>query len=308
MTPDYRAIRGFNYQPGHSSHLQYTWTAFDADAWEREVPYAVRFGSNMLRIWLDWSAYLAVGEKMLNHMDRALEILDADGMTMMPVLFNRWNDTNYPAGGVTEANLRVAGWNFAPFMPYIDALAERFGDDDRIAVWDLCNEPQAPGPNADTALREYTWMARVGDRLRAKTAKPITIGTTVYDNVRMFAPLVDVITFHPYSREIGGMASLCEDHCRIAEEYDKPLICTETCVGSLDDEERGLLARDCIETLERFDIGWLAWQLCSGRFVTGSRERTDSNAVRPGEGYMPFVLPDGSTRPGHEWLERKNRE
>ena len=97
---------------------------------------------------------------------------------------------------------------------------------------------------------------------------------------------------------------MCEEHLAIAAEFGKPLIATETCCGSLDDAERGALARDNIETLERFGIGWQAWQLVSGRFVTGSRERTDSNAVRPKEGYMPFVMPGGTTRPHHEWLER----
>ncbi|HVF09481.1 MAG TPA: cellulase family glycosylhydrolase [Abditibacteriaceae bacterium] len=296
------AIRGFNYQPSYSAHLQYTWTHFDRACWEREVPFALRFGSNVLRVWLDWSAYLAIGSKMLDAVEAALQVLDQNGLRMMPVLFNRWTDPQYPAGGVSTEELSSPLENFAAFLPYVDALMERCGDDERIALWDLCNEPQAP--HGVVAERETAWLRRINERVREKTKIPITIGTMTGDNVRHYADLVDVISFHPYTRELGAMQQLCEDHLKMARESGKPLLCTETCCGSLDDFERGALARDNIETLEEYGIGWLAWQLSSGLFVTGSRERTDSNAVRPGEGYMPFVLPDGSTRPGHAWLER----
>jgi len=96
----------------------------------------------------------------------------------------------------------------------------------------------------------------------------------------------------------------CRDHLEIAEAFGKPLICTETCCGSFDDQERGALAKDNIETLERHKIGWVAWVLCEGKFISTNRACVDSNAVRPNEGYMPFILKDGKTRPGHEWLER----
>ena len=34
-------------------------------------------------------------------------------------------------------------------------------------------------------------------------------------------------------------------------------------------------------------------------------ERTDSNSLHPGQGHMPFILQDGTIRPGHEWLEEQ---
>ncbi len=300
-------LRGFNYQPGYSAHLQYTWTHFDLSYWEREVPWALRFGTNCLRIWLDWSAYLAIGDRFLNHVDQALSVLDRHGITAMPVLFNRWTDPRYPAGGIADSDLRSGG-TFDKFFPYLDAIANRFDDDHRIAAWDLCNEPQAPGPSPDIALLEMRWLATVADRIGRQSDIPITIGTMTGENVAIFAPLVDVISFHPYPKQGDQMATLCRQHLELAAAYNRPLICTERCVGSIDDHERGELARECIDTLDRHDIGWLAWQLVSGPFVTGSRERTDNNAVRPGEGYMPFVLPDGTTRPGHEWLVRRGAE
>jgi hypothetical protein len=302
---DYSAIRGFNYMPSYSPHLQYTWTNFDRKAWETEIPYALRFGSNMLRIWLDWTAYLVIGSKMFDNIDRSLEIMDRSGLKAMLVLFNRWNDPQYPAGGIFNEDIYYPyELGFKPFYPYIDELMERFGNDRRVAIWDLCNEPIVL--KQDDPSREYFWLSAVNDRVRKKTTIPITIGTMTYDYLRPYAPLVDVISFHPYPHKIGEMEVLCKDHSAIADEFSKPLICTETCCGSLNDKERADLARDNIETLEKYKIGWMAWQLVSGKFVTGSREKTDSNSVRPGEGYMPWIMPDGKTRPYHEWLEFKN--
>ncbi len=304
MNVDWSTIRGFNYQPSYSPHLLYTWTAFDAAVWRREVGWSCRFGANTLRLWLDWSVWLVLEERLLAVFDLALDGLAEHGLRAMPVLFNRWNDPRYPAGLVTERDLLQSDYRFAKFDAYVDALGERFGDDPRILCWDLCNEPQAPWGPGDLAAREVVWLATVADRLRRHTALPLTIGTMTGDNVRAFAPFVDVISFHPYPQAAGQMDGLCRDHLALAASYGKPLVCTETCCGALDDHERGALARENLETLEAHGLGWLAWQLVAGRFVTGSRERTDSNAVRPGEGYMPFVLADGTTRPGHEWLER----
>jgi hypothetical protein len=302
---DWAQVKGFNYQPGYARSLAYIWTNFDRAAWEKEVPWALRFGANTLRVWLDWHAYIAVEDRVLDGLEQALDVLDRSGLKMIPVLFNRWNDARYPMGMVGDQDLASAGFEFDKFLPYVDALGGRFGNDRRIALWDLCNEPFSPWyKSMEINLREFAWQACVAARMRRHTVRPLTIGTAIGDNVRLYAPLVDVISFHPYAG-LGEMETVCREHLEIAAHYGKPLLCTETCKGSLNDEERGRIARDNIETLEKHGLGWLAWQLCEGEFVTGNRRRTDSNAVRPGEGYHPFVLADGRTRPGHEWLERK---
>lgn len=303
MTP-WQELRGFNYQPSYAATLLHLWTHFDPAVWERETGWATRFGANVLRLWLDWHAYLTLGEAMLDRLDQALDILDRRGMRAMPVLFNRWVDDRYPAGGIADQDLRCWGWALDKFDAYVLTLARRFGADRRIAIWDVCNEPLGPWGDPGLWFKEHVWLSNAADQLRRHSAIPITIGSMTYDWVSQTAALVDVISFHPYPRQIGEMDKLCADHLAIAARFGKPLICTETCCGSLDDQERGALARDGIQSLERHGIGWIAWQLCEGAFVTGSREKTDSNAVRPNEGYMPFVLADGTTRPGHEWLER----
>jgi len=303
MTLDASIIRGFNYQPSYAGSLQMAWTHYDREVWEREVAWSERFGTNMLRVWLDWHAWIAIGDAMFNAVDSALDVLAANDIRMMPVLFNRWNDWALPMGMVADRDLATGDLGFEKFTPYVDGLMERFADDDRIAIWDLCNEPQAPYHSAEQNFREAVWLSRVADWVRRASEIPLTIGTSTGDRVRVYAPLADVISFHPYTDKPGDMDASCESHKAIAAAYAKPLICTEACRGSFDDAERGAQARDDVEALDRQGIGWLLWQLVEGRFITGSRDRTDNNALHPGQGYMPFILADGATRPGHEWLE-----
>jgi hypothetical protein len=301
---DYRAIRGFNYQPSYAGSLAMIWTNFDRAAWDREVGWSKRFGTTMLRVWLDWHAWVAMQESFYDRVEEALGVLGAHGVTMMPVLFNRWNDRTWPMGMVNERDLASADWSFTKFRSYVDGLMKRFGADRRVAIWDLCNEPQAPHRDAETNLREAVWLSHVAGWVRAGSKVPVTIGTMNDDNVRIYAPLQDVISFHPYCEGPGKMEERVAAAKSIGEYYGKPILCTEACKGSFNDAKRGAQAREDIGTLERHGIGWIVWQLMAGRFITGNKERTDNNALDFMEGYMPFLLEDGTTRPGHEWLER----
>ncbi len=143
-----------------------------------------------------------------------------------------------------------------------------------------------------------------GTALRGAKKKPLALGTMSGPNVEPFAGLVDLITFHRCANRIGHTDELCDAHLNLAVKYKKPLVCTEACRGSFDDQERGRQSHGDVEAMERRNIGWLLWQLCESRFVTGNRERMDDNTLHPGQGYIPFVLADDTTRPGHGWLGR----
>ncbi len=118
-------MQGFNYIPGYSAHLQYTWTNFERAAWEREVPFSLRFGANVLRVWLAWSAFLAIGDRMFESLEEALKILSKNNLQMMPVLFNRWCDDRYPSGGVSDTDLKRTDCAFTKFLPYFDGIMQR---------------------------------------------------------------------------------------------------------------------------------------------------------------------------------------
>lgn len=302
---DYSHIRGFNYQPSYAATLQAQWLYFDRAVWEREVAWSKRFATNTLRIWLDWHAFIQMGDELLNRLDQALDVLAKNNIKAMVVQFNRWVDWKFPAGGISDNDLWHSDWAFSKFLPYVDRLAARFGQDERIIMWDICNEPsQCSPPSEVMPLREQVWLTTMCDMLRKRSAILITIGTMTGDFVKRLAGVVDVLSFHPYPHTISEMEICCQEHLSIAKAFRKPLICTETCCGSFNDHERGALAKGTLQTLEQNKIGWIAWMLCEGKIISGNRERVDDNAMRPAEGYMAFILKDGRTRDGHEWLEQ----
>ena len=203
---DYASIRGFNYLPSYAGNLQMQWTNFDRNVWEREVKWAKRFGTNMLRVWLDWNAWIALESELFNRFDEALGICNDNEIITMPVLFNRWNNDRLPMGFVSDRDLVASELGFGKFKPYVSGLMDRFGRDERIGIWDLCNEPQTPNLSDKVNFREAVWMSHVNDWVRRGSDFPVTIGTMNGDNIRVYAPLVDVISFHPYVASPGSTA------------------------------------------------------------------------------------------------------
>lgn len=72
----------------------------------------------------------------------------------MPVLFNRWVDTDYPVGelDLTTVMMPLSGAN----REYLRSFLGEFRNDSRILMWDLCNEPfyYALLPLEESAIQE----------------------------------------------------------------------------------------------------------------------------------------------------------
>ena len=145
-------------------------------------------------------------------------------------------------------------------------------------------------------------------RVRKNSNIPITIGCADPASVRLFAPLVDVISFQAFVADEKQLNWLCEEHLTLATKLEKPVICSAACLGSLDDRIRGEIAKLTIDTLEKYDIGWLAWHLVAGAIVGGSRWNPSHRGTKPDDGFMPFVLDNGATRPNHEALVKKGTD
>ena len=289
-------LRGFNYTPSYAYNYFEEWPNFEPSIWEKEVPYAKRFGANHLRIWMERDPWQADPNLFLKNVDTALNILGRNGIKMMPTLFNSWHGLDWEMGGTYL--LHVADGNWKRFEPYIESFVGYFKDDPRIVIWDLANEP--PVWNRERDKPWINFLAHVYEKIKEiGVNQPITIGTMSRDNIRILEPCSDVLCCHMYSYTQENIDAACDNAVQIALEYNKPLICNECCTGSFNDQERAEIARMSVDALEKRGIGWTAWHLMSGQIVTGSRERTDRNGIR-GEGYMPFIMPDGSTRPGHE--------
>ena len=105
----------------------------------------------------------------------AVKAIAEQGMKTMPCLFNRWHDSRWDYGGTyTETLFR----DWKPQLDYVRALVTPLVGDDRVLIWDLCNEPQAHDQSSEVNKKEFTWLKCIAETVRGCGAKqPITIGT-----------------------------------------------------------------------------------------------------------------------------------
>jgi hypothetical protein len=85
--------------------------------------------------------------------------------------------------------------------------------------------------------------------------------------------------------------NLVEESFEFAKKLGKPMICTECCWGAMDDDaERARIVRANLQALKQYGIGFFPHAL----WTSGVAD------LHKGGLYMPFILEDGSLRPGHE--------
>lgn len=307
-------IRGFNYTPSYCTTGYEQWMNFNPYVWSVEITRGKKYfpGLNMLRIWLDWDAYLHNPAGFVQNFERVMNICGNLGIDVNPTLFNRWHDFNYDFGGIYYDHL--IGSNFMCFENYINDLVGSFKDDPRIGMWDLCNEPLNYNKNEPLCQIEVEWLKWIADKVRGADVKqPVTVGTWGAEtsigvgyhettewklngfSTEWVADLCDVLCFHPYHGwRDDGLEKFCDLSVNIAKKHGKPLIANETCTGSLDDNIRVQIINKTLKTLKDRGIGWCAWTLHAGSMISSNREITESNS------YMAFIDIDGSLRAGHE--------
>ena len=303
-------VRGFNYHPSYSTGSLEDWVLFDATVWKRELENGKQMFPkfNTVRIWLSWNAYCRGEKTFIDNVRTVIEICRELNIMVIPTLFNRWHDPMVDCDGIyIDHFLPGSSWLLKfgdPFGDYIDALADAFGKEKQILVWDVCNEPFAYGGNFplkdEVFPHELAWIQRMTNRLRSKVTQPIGIGSTGKHSMRDFGGIFDVYLTHLYYR--GENVEVFEKRVKSfvdeANEDGCPLIVSECCWGSNDDFERAKLARTTLETFKKYNIGFVAHALqycgCADLHNACDGRLTDNI------GNLAFTTKDGSMRPHHE--------
>ena len=126
---------------------------------------------------------------LLGDLGDALDLLEARGMGAIVTLFNRHD---YP-GAYQDDTKR---WRDRTKTL---RFAERFGEDPRVLMWDLANEP--PLGNEETRTATVLWLEEIRDVLTAHPVRqPITVGMVNHYEARMVEHLGEIISFHCYGR------------------------------------------------------------------------------------------------------------
>ena len=298
----YGWLRGFSVVPSWGARIEEAWWRYHPDRMREEVALARQVHANCIRLWIEFSAWMADPDKVTADFLDAVAAIAQAGMKTMPCLFNRWHDDRFDYGGTYVENLLR---NWQPQLEYVRALVAPLAGDARVLLWDLANEPQAQDLDSEVNRRELAWLKAVAETVRACGAKqPVTIGTMTGKNIELYAPLVDVLCGHPYAHDRKGLETLIASFEAIRKAQGKPLVVNECIPGSLSDATRANVARFYDALLPAAGFGWMGWALREGKAISTRRDRYDANGVS-GEGFHPFFTRAGKLRPGLEFLTEK---
>jgi hypothetical protein len=301
--PDYGWLRGLGMVPSWAARIEDAWWFYDGARMREEVALARQIHVNCIRLWIEFTAWLRDPEKVTAHFMDAVAAIAENGMKAMPCLFNRWHDSKFDYGGTYVENLKP-GWRQP--LEYVKALVTPLASDDRILIWDLCNEPQAGSLNDEPSRREFQWLSEIAATVRACGARqPILVGTVPGEgHIRLYAPLSDVLCAHPYTHTAAELSKQIALFQTIRRDLGKPLLVNETMPGCLDDTKRAEVVKFYHEQLSTAGFGWMGWALREGLAISTRRDRYDDNGIN-GQGFHPFFTKEGKLRGGLEFLAEK---
>ncbi|MCY3021922.1 MAG: hypothetical protein NTW87_23165 [Planctomycetota bacterium] len=313
---DYSRIKGFNYQPSWGSTGFEIWRNFDAERLGHELALGKLYfpKMNAIRLWLSHDAWLRNPKRFHADLAAALGLAASHGLSVMPVLFNRWHDATLDYGGIyLDHLLPKASWVQGKDQPaaFAEEVLGAHATDSRVLAWDLCNEPFsygcAPAEIPEVVKAEYAWLEKLYQAAkRLGVAAPITVGIHPghgMDGIRQVEPISDVLSIHPYwtcdspSHDKAAYEKLLDGYVQFSQSLKKPLLATETCWGATDDAKRVEIIRYTLGQLKKRGIGWLVYLLHHS--LIADAHRPEFGPVGFPE-YLGFIEADGSLRRGHE--------
>ncbi len=295
---------GCNYLPSSAVNQLEMWQAdtFDPETIDRELGWAEEIGFTSVRVFLHDLVWKQDSEGFFKRVDQFLEIADKHNIGVMMVIFDGVWDPN-PKLGTQRAptpGVHNSGWVQSPgktiladpqlqdeLEPYVTSVVRRYGNDSRIQVWDLFNEPDNGNENsygseelkdkderAEQLVRKSFAWARA-----AEPMQPLTVGVWVgfdWDQPeklnlthRAALELSDVISFHDYNKP-----EMLLQRINALKTYGRPLLCTEYMARG-----NGSNFADCLPVLKDNKIGAYCWGLVDGKSQTKQPWSTWQNPI-----------------------------
>ncbi len=268
-------LRGSNFNPSTAINQLETWQAetFDTATIDRELGWAEGIGMNCMRVYLHHVAWEVDKEGFKNRMNQYLSIANKHGIKTIFVFFDDcWNAT-YSAGKQPDPKPGVhnSGWVRDPgdllfqdstltdlLEVYVKDILTTFKDDQRIAIWDLYNEPGNSGyGNKSLPLLkkvfEWGWEVRPSQPMSAGVwSKPL------HELNKFQVENSDIITYHNYESPDKHKAAI--DTLR---KYNRPMVCTEYMA-----RRNNSLFTNIMPMLKENNIGAINWGLVAGKSNT----------------------------------------
>jgi len=294
---------GFNYVTSTAVNSTEMWQAdtFDAETIDRELGWAADLGLNTCRVFLPFLVWRDDPDGFRERLNRFLAIADRHRISMMPILFDDCafagkepylGKQDEPVPGVHNS-----GWTPSPGLgrvvdrsvwPELDAyvadLVGGFAEDDRIAIWDLYNEPGGSDMGEKSlplAEAVFEWARRAG------ASQPLTIGLWNEELPGLnesHLRLSDVVSFHCYDdrADVEGWIAKLRPHGR-------PLICTEWMA-----RDRGSTFEALLPLWKAERVGCYSWGLVQGKTQTYYPWGSPEGAPEPEVWHHDILRPDGT--------------
>lgn len=263
-------ISGFNFIPSGSmkGSLWFLQEYQHAEAFRetaKEIALAASMGFNSIRMGIPFAVWKQEHDSFFKNMDQFLDLLHQYGLTLMPVLFGdccvpkeKYQPPTLgpqpepvpgyfggspvtPFDDSTQSGETV-GYNITDdpalepeILRFIGELADRYGQDDRILIWNIWNEAGNSGRHSMSLpmMEKLFALFRERDVKQPLTADVWGAGADnpygwykkpgIYDDIEHHSiELSDIVTFHYYGDYIHS-----RQYIDILRKYGRPLINTE---------------------------------------------------------------------------------
>lgn len=295
-------LRGSNFNPSTAINQLETWQAesFDPETIDRELGWAEDIGFNCMRVYLHHLAWQVDRDGFKSRMEKYLTIADGHGIKTIFVFFDDCWNAEYKAGKQPEPKpgIHNSGWVRDPgnllfsnpeimdtLEVYVKEILSHFGDDQRIALWDLYNEPgnNGLGTKSMPLLQKVFGWAR-----EIKPSQPVSVGVWNKSLVELNEYQLensDIITYHNYSNEIDHKEAIDS-----LKTYGRPLVCTEYMART-----RGSRFENIMPLLKEEHVGAINWGLVAGKSNTMYAWDTPiPDGSEPDVWFHDIFRPDGS--------------
>jgi hypothetical protein len=284
---------GCNYLPSTAINQLEMWQedTFDPETIDRELGWAASIGFNTARVFLHDLPWKDDREGFFRRVDQYLAIADKHNIKAMLVIFDGVWDPDPQSGLQNRPRIGVhnSGWVQSPgrvvlsdpnkqdsLKEYVKDVLTKFGQDQRVIVWDLFNEPDNPngGSYGPLELKDKDAVAArlVGGSFEwareVNPAQPLTVGVwrgpewTKRDELnqvhRAALELSDVISFHNYDGPEAMQSRINQ-----LKSLNRPLICTEFMARG-----NGSTFEAILPILKRENVAAYCWGLVDGKSQT----------------------------------------
>ncbi|MCF7732902.1 MAG: family 43 glycosylhydrolase [Akkermansiaceae bacterium] len=300
---------GFNFVPSTAVNDTEMWQreTFDPATIDRELAWAEQLGYNSCRVFVQYIVWKADPAGLKDRFTQLLGIADQHHLSVMPVLFD---DCAFDANRdpyLGKQDDPVPGTSNARWVPspglklvtdksawpelekYVKDMVGTFGNDPRIVLWDLYNEPGNSGMgNRSLPLVEasFAWARQ------ANPSQPLTI--SVWGAPKEISDrqveLSDVVSFHFYGDNAG-----MKERIGSFKSHRRPVICTEWMARTL-----GAKYETELPLFKEGKVGCYNWGLVNGRTQCQYPWGSPKDAPEPEVWFHDLLRTDGSPKNADE--------